>query len=102
MFSGFTSASEKEPSARLTQEKGVNEPMHLAVSQAPVTTFGSAAVAWKEGHLAVNKKRSSQRSTSCELNKHILPRLKDTPIAGDHLPASAGCDPEVAGRGPFS
>jgi integrase len=39
-----------------------------------------SAGAWKDHHLLVNKKRSSQRSMSCELNKHILPHLKQIPL----------------------
>ena len=66
--------------ARFIEGQGVNDPSHLALSQLPVATFGSAAIAWRERHLAVNKKRSSQSSMSCELNKHILPHLKDTAL----------------------
>jgi integrase len=58
----------------------LNDASHLARSQSPVVTFGLSARTWKEHHLIVNKKRSSQRSMSCELNKHILPRLKDAPL----------------------
>lgn len=66
--------------ARFIEGEGVNDSSHLALSQLPVVTFGSAAVAWRERHLLVNKKRSSQRSMTCELNKHILPHLKDLPL----------------------
>jgi site-specific recombinase XerD len=45
-----------------------------------VLTFGLSAREWKDRDLIVNKKRSSQRSMSCELNKHILPDLKNTPL----------------------
>lgn len=65
---------------RFIEGEGVNDSSHLALSQSPVVTFGSAAVAWRERHLVVNKKRSSQRSMSCELNKHILPHLKDVSL----------------------
>lgn len=64
--------------ARFIEEQGINDPTHLARSQTPILTFGLSAREWKERHLAVNKKPSSQRSMSCELNKHILPHLSDT------------------------
>ncbi|HEY6126951.1 MAG TPA: hypothetical protein VIW23_02100, partial [Candidatus Acidoferrum sp.] len=60
--------------------QGINDASHLALSQSPVLTFGLAARGWKNLHLTVNKKRSSQRSMSCELNKHILPHLENTPL----------------------
>jgi integrase len=66
--------------AKFVEEQGINEPTHLARSQSPILTFGLSARGWKERHLVVNKKRSSQRSMSCELNKHVLPHLKDTPL----------------------
>jgi integrase len=66
--------------ANFVEREGINEAGHLARSQAPVLTFGSSACAWKDHHLLVNKKRSSQRSMSCELNKHVLPHLRDLPM----------------------
>jgi integrase len=66
--------------SKFIEEEGINDASHLARSQSPVITFGLAARGWKDHHLIVNKKRSSQRSMSCELNKHILPHLKDTPL----------------------
>jgi integrase len=66
--------------AKFVEGQGVNDARYLALSQSPVLTFGLSAREWKERHLVVNKKRSSQRSMSCELNKHILPLLKDTPL----------------------
>ena len=66
--------------ARFVEREGVNEACHLARSQSPVLTFGVSAGIWKKHHLLVNRKRSSQRSMCCELNKHILPHLKDTPL----------------------
>lgn len=60
--------------------QGINDASHLALSQSPVLTFGLAARGWKNLHLTVNKKRSSQRSMSCELNKHILLNLENTPL----------------------
>jgi integrase len=66
--------------AKFVEEQGINEASHLARSQSPVLTFGLSARGWRELHLIVNKKRSSQRSMTCELNKHILPYLKETPL----------------------
>jgi integrase len=66
--------------AKFVEEQGINDASHLARSQSPVVTFGLSAREWREHHLIVNKKRSSQRSMACELNKHILPNLKDTPM----------------------
>jgi len=66
--------------AKFVEGQGINDASHLARSQSPVLTFGFSARGWREHHLVVNKKRSSQRSMSCELNKHILPHLKDTPL----------------------
>ncbi len=66
--------------SKFIEEEGINDASHLARSQSPVITFGLAARGWKDHHLIVNKKRSSQRSMSCELNKHILPHLKVTPL----------------------
>jgi len=66
--------------AKFIEEQGINDSTHLVRSQSPVVTFDLAARGWREHHLIANKKPSSQRSMSCELNKHILPRLKDTPL----------------------
>lgn len=66
--------------AKFLEEEGINDASHLARSQSPVITFALAARGWKDHHLIVNKKRSSQRSMTCELSKHILPHLKDTPL----------------------
>jgi hypothetical protein len=62
----------------------------LPVRQSPVLTFGLSAREWKDRHLVVNKKRSSQRSMSCELNKHILPHLEDTPLEEITYPVVRG------------
>ena len=66
--------------AKFVEEQGINDAGHLVRSQSPVVTFDLAARGWREHHLIVNKKRSSQRSMTCELNKHILPHLKSTPL----------------------
>jgi integrase len=76
----FTRPKAERWLSKLIDEEGINDASHLARSQSPVVTFGLAAREWKDHHLIVNKKRSSQRSMSCELNKHILPHLKDRPL----------------------
>jgi integrase len=76
--------------AKFVEEQGVNHASHLARSQSTVLTFGVSARQWKERHLDVNKKRSSQRSMSCELAKHILPHLKDTPLEEITYPVVRG------------
>ncbi|MGB7497353.1 MAG: site-specific integrase [Candidatus Acidiferrum sp.] len=76
----FTRPKAERWLSKFIEEEGINDASHLARSQSPVVTFGVAARGWRDHHLIVNKKRSSQRSMSCELNKHILPHLKDTPL----------------------
>jgi integrase len=63
----------------LIDKLGVNTPAHLARSQAPVFTFGNAAQNWLLTHLC-EKKPSAQRSMRSELNRNILPLLRDTPL----------------------
>ena len=86
----FTRPKAERWLSKFIEEEGVNDASHLARSQSPVVTFGLAARGWKDHHLIVNKKRSSQRSMSCELNKHILPHLKDTPLEGITYPVVRG------------
>jgi len=76
----FTRPQAERWLSKFVEEQGIIDAEHLARSQSTVVTFRSAARGWREHHLIVNKKRSSQRSMSCELNKHILPHLKDTPL----------------------
>jgi integrase len=76
----FTRPKAERWLSKFIEDEGINDASHLARSQSPVVTFGLAARGWRDHHLIVNKKRSSQRSMSCELNKHILPHLKDTPL----------------------
>jgi integrase len=76
----FTRPKAERWLSKFIEEEGINDASHLARSQSPVITFAFAARGWKDHHLIVNKKRSSQRSMTCELNKHILPHLKDTPL----------------------
>jgi len=86
----FTRPKAERWLSKFVEEKGINDASHLARSQSPVITFGLAARGWKDHHLIVNKKRSSQRSMSCELNKHILPHLKDTPLEEITYPVVRG------------
>ncbi len=76
--------------AKFVEGQGINDARYLARSQSPVLTFGLAARGWLDRHLIVNKKRSSQRSMSCELNKHVLPHLKDTPLEEVTYPSRSG------------
>jgi len=76
----FTRPKAERWLSKFIEDEGINDASHLALSQSPVVTFGFAARGWKNLHLTVNKKRSSQRSMSCELNKHILPYLENTPL----------------------
>jgi hypothetical protein len=76
--------------AKFVEGQGINDARYLARSQSPVLTFGLSAREWKDRHLVVNKKRSSQRSMSCELNKHILPHLEDTPLEEITYPVVRG------------
>jgi len=86
----FTHPKAERWLAKFIEDKGINDASHLAHSQSPVVTFGLAARGWKDHHLIVNKKRSSQRSMSCELNKHILPHLRDTPLEEITYPVMRG------------
>src|ERR1700687_224564 len=63
----------------LIEKLGVNNPAQLARPQSPVFTFGNAAQNWLLTHLS-EKKRSAQRSMRSELNRNILPFVKDTPL----------------------
>ena len=61
----------------------------------PARNRQSSHLVWRrvdgeDHHLLVNKKRSSQRSMSCELNKHILPHLRDTPLEEISYPIVRG------------
>lgn len=76
----MTKAQAQRWLANFIDEQGVNDAAFLARSQSPVVTFGLAARQWRDRHLLTNKKPSSQSSITSELNKHILPHLKDTPL----------------------
>jgi integrase len=86
----FTRPKAERWLSKFIEDEGINDESHLARSQSPVVTFGLAARGWNNLHLTVNKKRSSQRSMSCELNKHILPHLENTPLEEISYPLMRG------------
>jgi hypothetical protein len=61
---------------RIVRE-GVNDPSILARSQSSIATFGQAAESWQKRQLLGCGKSSSKSSMGCELQKHVLPLLKD-------------------------
>ena len=85
----FTRPKAERWLSKFIEDEGINDESHLARSQSPVVTFGLAARG-NNLHLTVNKKRSSQRSMSCELNKHILPHLENTPLEEISYPFMRG------------
>lgn len=85
----FTRPKAERWLSKFIEDEGINDESHLARSQSPVVTFGLAARG-NNLHLTVNKKRSSQRSMSCELNKHILPHLENTPLEEISYPLMRG------------
>jgi len=76
----MTKAQAQRWLANFIDEQGVNDAAFLARSQSAVVTFGIAARQWRDRHLITNKKPSSQSSITCELNKHVLPHLENTPL----------------------
>ena len=72
--------------AQFIERQGINSAAHLERSRTPIVSFGHAATAWKERHLTVNKKPSSQRSMSCELRNHVLLLLQNTPLEDVNYP----------------
>jgi integrase len=70
----------KQEAQRIIDSEGVNTFAHLEASRVPVVTFGMVAALWKSQQLHANGKHSSKRTMGCELEKHVLPLLKDTPI----------------------
>ena len=61
-------------------EQGVNSSAHLARSQSPNVSFGDAAELWRQRQLIACGKPSSRSSMGCELRKHVVPLLKETPL----------------------
>jgi len=70
----------KQEMQRIIDTEGVNTSAHLEASRAHVVTFGMAAGLWKTQQLHANGKSSSKRTMGCELEKHVLPLLKDIAI----------------------
>jgi integrase len=75
-----TMVAAKQQAQRILDAEEVNTAAHLEASRGPVVTFGVAAELWRSQQLHANGKHSSKRSMGCELEKHVLPHLKDTPI----------------------
>jgi len=75
-----TKVAAQQEAQRLIDAEGVNTAAHLEASRGPVVTFGTAAQLWKSQQLHANGKHSSKRTMGCELEKHVLPLLKDTPV----------------------
>lgn len=75
-----TMVAAKQEAQQILDAEGVNTAAHLEASRSPVVTFGIAAELWKSQQLQANGKHSSKRTMGCELEKHVLPHLKDTPI----------------------
>lgn len=62
------------------EAQGVNSEAHLARSQSSAITFADAAELWRQRQLIACGKPSSRSSMGCELRKHVVPLLKDTPL----------------------
>jgi hypothetical protein len=67
----------KQEAQQIVDAEGVNTAAHLDASRGPVVTFGMPAELWKSQQLHTNGKHSSKRTMGCELEKHVLPHLKD-------------------------
>ena len=85
-----TMVAAKQEAQRIIDAEGVNTAAHLEASRGPVVTFDMAAELWKFQQLQANGKHSSKRTMGCELNKHVLPHLKDTPIQDITYPVIRG------------
>ncbi len=85
-----TMVAAKQEAQRILDGEGVNTPAHLEASRGPIVTFGVAAELWKSQQLHANGKHSSKRTMGCELNKQVLPLLKDTPIQDITYPVIRG------------
>jgi integrase len=85
-----TMVAAKQEAQRIMDGEGVNTVAHLEASRGPVVTFGIAAELWKSQQLLANGKHSSKRTMSCELEKHVLPLLKDTPVQEITYPVIRG------------
>jgi hypothetical protein len=66
--------------AEIIEREGVNTAAHLERSRTPIASFGDTAKSWRDGHLKTNRKAASRKSMGCELRKHVLPHLEETPF----------------------
>lgn len=80
----------QQEARKILDAEEVNTAAHLEASRGPVVTFGVAAELWKSQQLHANGKHSSKRTMGCELEKHVLPLLKDTPIQDITYPIVRG------------
>jgi len=80
----------KQEAQRILDAEGVNTAAHLEASCDSIVTFGIAADLWKSQQLHANGKHSSKRTMGCELRKHILARLKETPLQDITYPVMRG------------
>ncbi len=85
-----TMVAARQEAQRLIDAEGVNNAAHLEASRGPVVTFGVAAELWKSQQLHANGKHSSKRTMGCELEKHVLPLLKDTSVQEITYPVIRG------------
>lgn len=85
-----TMVAAKQEAQQILDAEGVNTAAHLEASRSPVVTFGIAAELWKSQQLQANGKHSSKRTMGCELEKHVLPHLKDTPVQEITYPVIRG------------
>jgi hypothetical protein len=85
-----TMVAARQEAQRIIDAESVNTAAHLEASRGPVVRFGLAAELWKSQQLQANGKHSSKRTMGCELNKHVLPHLKDTAIRDITYPVIRG------------
>jgi integrase len=85
-----TMVAAKQEAQRIIDSEGVNTAAHLEASRDPVVTFGMAAELWKSQQLHANGKHSSKRTMGCELERNILPQLRDTPVQEITYPVIRG------------
>jgi hypothetical protein len=82
--SQFTKPQAERWLAKFIEEQSINDASHLARSQSPVLTFGLSARGWREHHLIVNKKRSSQSSMSFNFESKRIGSSAETTFGRNH------------------
>jgi integrase len=85
-----TAVAAKQEAQQIIDSEGVNTAAHLEAVRGPVVTFSMAAELWKSQQLHANGKHSSKRTMGCELAKHVLPHLKETPVQDITYPVVRG------------